>query len=106
MSETDCNKKCKMDKRRFKDCRYRNDDLRLEWSKKYLIADGIIATVKEGVFINESLNHLKQFLLRRAGKVKSLLQILTASGMVELITSLETSVPGVTVKAPWATESA
>jgi len=91
------------DKRKFKQERDRDDKLRLEWSKRFLVADGIIATVKEGVFINESLNHLKQFLLLRAGKVKSLLQILS-TGEVEMLNNPKTNVPGVTVKAPWADE--
>merc|ERR1711871_1722316 len=51
------------------------DDLIKRWPYEYLWKGGIIAMVKEGVFINESLQHLKQFLLLRAGKVKSLIQL-------------------------------
>jgi len=42
------------------------------WEEEYLKGQGVVATVKEGVFINESLNHLKQFLLKRAGKLEDI----------------------------------
>eukprot|EP00746_Dinoflagellata_sp_MGD_P148155 gnl/MRDRNA2_/MRDRNA2_80414_c0_seq1.p1 gnl/MRDRNA2_/MRDRNA2_80414_c0~~gnl/MRDRNA2_/MRDRNA2_80414_c0_seq1.p1 ORF type:complete len:2232 (-),score=472.75 gnl/MRDRNA2_/MRDRNA2_80414_c0_seq1:6-5777(-) len=45
------------------------------WAYYYLYQKGYIAMVKEGVFINESLAHLKQFLLFRAGKTKSLMEL-------------------------------
>merc|ERR1712190_635628 len=83
------------DKREFKQERDRNDKLRDEWAKKFLIADGIVATVKEGVFINESLNHLKQFLLLRAGKVKSMVTMLSP-GKTEQLVDPTAYVPGVT----------
>jgi len=87
------------DKRKFKTEDDRNTKLRLDWSKIYLMGKGIVATVKEGVFINESLNHLKQFLLRRAGKIKSLVQFLQP-GSLGMISDPNTVVPGVTVSAP------
>jgi hypothetical protein len=45
------------------------------WAYNFLYRKGILAMVKEGVFINESLQHLKQFLLFRAQKTKSLMEL-------------------------------
>jgi len=70
----------KRDKRRYSSARARDDKLRMDWALKLLFEKGVIATVKEGVFINESLNHLKQFLLRRSGKTSSLLEVLGRGG--------------------------
>jgi hypothetical protein len=76
-----------------KSARDKDDDLLQTWSENYLLGAGIIAMVKEGVFINESLNHLKQFLLKRSGRIQSLMQIVTSSELTE-ITDDELRVPG------------
>merc|ERR1719401_2398810 len=75
------------------DARMQEDELLKTWSENYLSGAGIIAMVKEGVFINESLNHLKQFLLKRAGRIQSLMQLM-GKGAYQNIAEGETVVPG------------
>jgi hypothetical protein len=70
----------------------RDDELLKTWSEYFLYAHGIIAMVKEGVFINESLNQLKQFLLKRAGRIESLLHLMGETGHTA-VTNPATVVP-------------
>merc|ERR1712224_872515 len=70
------------------------DEMLDQWSERFLHGAGIISMVKEGVFINESLNHLKQFLLKRSGGIESLLQTRTATGDFEFLTDPKSLVPG------------
>eukprot|EP00928_Gymnodinium_smaydae_P089396 TRINITY_DN73369_c0_g1_i1.p1 TRINITY_DN73369_c0_g1~~TRINITY_DN73369_c0_g1_i1.p1 ORF type:complete len:1227 (+),score=152.00 TRINITY_DN73369_c0_g1_i1:51-3731(+) len=42
-----------------------------QWAERY-IRPKLIPMIQEGVFVNEGLNHLKQFLLARGGKIETL----------------------------------
>lgn len=79
-------------KSRGKDDSAKDGELLKTWSEYFLYAHGIIAMVKEGVFINESLNQLKQFLLKRAGRIESLLHLMGEKGHTS-ITNRSTVVP-------------